>query len=80
LLDDKTRLGWYSCFHRSGVFAIGMIITTFVILKADIHHSHASVNPPSIEAQKDPFDKELIQIIEKIPSVKKVYASRGRRM
>ncbi len=53
-----------------------MIITTFVILKADINHTYASVNPPNIEVWTDPFDKNFVRVIEKIPGVEDV---EGRR-
>jgi putative ABC transport system permease protein len=60
-----------------GVFAIGMIITAYVILGADINRSYAAVNPPNIEVLTDPFDKELVRSIGKIPGVKEV---EGRRI
>jgi len=76
LWDDKTRTGLVVASIAVGVFAIGMIITTFVILKADINHSWASVNPPNIEILTDPFDKDFIRSVEKIPGVDDV---EGRR-
>ena len=77
LWDDKTRTSLVVASIAVGVFAIGMIITAFVILKADINHSYAAVNPPNIEIQTDPFDKDLVRIIEKIPGVEEV---EGRRL
>ncbi len=49
LWEDKTRTSLVVASIAVGVFAIGMIITAFVILKADINHSYASVNPPNIQ-------------------------------
>lgn len=77
LWDDKTRTGLVVASIAVGVFAIGMIITAFVILRADINHSYASVNPPNIEIQTDPFDKDLVRVIEKLPGVEEV---EGRRI
>ena len=77
LWDDKTRTGLVVASIAVGVFAIGMIITAFVILKADINHSYASVNPPNIEIQTDPFDRGLLRVMEKIPGVEEV---EGRRI
>ena len=77
LWDDKTRTGLVVASIAVGVFAIGMIITAFVILGADINHSYESVNPPNIEIQTDPFDKDLVRVIEKIPGVEEV---EGRRI
>jgi len=76
LWEDKTRTGLVVASIAVGVFAIGMIITTFVILKADINHSYASVNPPNIEVLTDPFDKDFVRVIEKTPGVED---AEGRR-
>jgi len=76
LWEDKTRTGLVVASIAVGVFAIGMIITTFVILKADINHSWATINPPNIEIWTDPFDKDFVRSIEKIPGVEDV---EGRR-
>ena len=42
LWDDKTRTGLVVASIAVGVFAIGMIITTYVILKEDINRSLCS--------------------------------------
>ena len=72
LWEDKTRTSLVVASIAVGVFAIGMIITAFVILKADINHSYASVNPPNIQIQTEPFDDDLVQVIERIPGVEEV--------
>jgi len=76
LWEDKTRTSLVVASIAVGVFAIGMIITTYVILKADINHTYASVNPPNIEIWTDPFDKDFVRVIEKIPGVED---AEGRR-
>ncbi len=76
LWDDKARTGLVVASIAVGVFAVGMIITAYVILGADINRSYAAVNPPNVEVWTDPFDKDLIRAIEKIPGVKEV---EGRR-
>jgi putative ABC transport system permease protein len=77
LWDDKTRTGLVVASIAVGVFAIGMIISTYVILGADINRSYAAVNPPNIEVWTDPFDKDIVRTIEKVPDVKEV---EGRRL
>jgi len=77
LWDDKTRTSLVVASIAVGVFAIGMIINAFVILGADINLSYASVNPPNIQIQTDPFDEDLVRVIEKIPGVEDV---EGRRL
>jgi putative ABC transport system permease protein len=76
LWEDKTRTSLVVASIAVGVFAIGMIITAFVILKADINHSYESVNPPNIQVQTEPFDNDLVHVIEKNPGVEEV---EGRR-
>jgi putative ABC transport system permease protein len=76
LWEDKTRTSLVVASIAVGVFAIGMIITAFVILGADINRSYASVNPPNIQILTDPFNKDLVGAIERIPNVKE---AEGRR-
>ncbi len=77
LWDDRTRTGLVVASIAVGVFAIGMIISAYVILGTDINHSYAALNPPNIIIWTDPFDNNLIHAIEKMPGVKEVV---GRRI
>ena len=77
LWEDKTRTGLVVASIAVGVFAIGMIINAYVILKEDINHAYEAVNPPNIEVRTDLFDKDLVRVIEKIPGVEAV---EGRRV
>ena len=77
LWDDKTRTGLVVASIAVGVFALGMIISSYVILREDINHSYIAVNAPNIEVRTDPFDKDLVRVIEKIPGVDEV---EGRRI
>ena len=72
LWGDKTRTSLVVVSIAVGVFAVGMIITTFVILSDDINYSYASVNPSNIEIWTDPFYKDFIGVIEKVPGVEDV--------
>jgi putative ABC transport system permease protein len=77
LWDDKTRTGLVVASIAVGVFAIGMIMTAYVILGEDINRSYAAVNPPNIVVSTDPFDNDLIRAIERLPGVRNV---EGRRL
>ena len=77
LWEDKTRTGLVVASIAVGVFAIGMIINAYVILKEDINHAYEAVNPPNIEVRTGLFDKDLVRVIEKIPGVEAV---EGRRV
>ncbi len=77
LWGDRTRTGLVVASIAVGVFAIGTIISSYVILGTDINLSYAAVNPPNIEIWTDPFDKDLVQALEKVPGVEDV---EGRRL
>jgi putative ABC transport system permease protein len=77
LWEDKTRTSLVVASIAVGVFAIGMIITAFTIMQKDINLSYAAVNAPNIQIQTEPFDEDLIGVIEKIPGVEEV---EGRRV
>lgn len=77
LWEDKTRTGLVVASIAVGVFAIGMIINAYVILKEDINHAYEAANPPNIEVRTDLFDKDLVRVVEKIPGVKE---AEGRRV
>ena len=77
LWEDKTRTGLVIASIAVGVFAIGMIISAYMILRQDINRSYEAVNPPNIVIRTDPFDKDLVAAIQEIPGVKDVI---GRRL
>ncbi len=77
LWEDKTRTGLVVASIAVGVFAIGMIITAYVILSQDINHSYIITNPPNIEILTAPFEKDFVRAIAKLPGVKEV---EGRRV
>jgi putative ABC transport system permease protein len=77
LWNDKTRTGLVVASIAAGAFAIGMVISSYVILKSDINPSFAAVNPPNIEIWTAPFDQDLVQSLDKISGVDEV---QGRRL
>lgn len=76
LWEDKTRTGLVVASIAAGVFAVGMIITAYMILAVDVPRSYASVNPPNIEVSTGSFDKDFVHVIEEIPGVEN---AEGRR-
>jgi putative ABC transport system permease protein len=72
LWEDKTRTGLVVASIAVGVFAIGMIITAFTVLNKDVNESYASVNPANIEVWTDPFQENLVRVIEEVPDVEDV--------
>ena len=77
LWEDKTRTGLVVASIAAGVFAVGMIISAYVILREDVNRSYSAVNPPNIEVLTDAFDQGLVQEIARLPGVKDV---EGRRV
>jgi len=72
LFGDKTRTGLVVASIAAGVFAVGMILSAFVIMNQDVNRSYAAVNPPNIEVLTDAFDDGLVQVIAQVPGVKDV--------
>ena len=72
LWGDKTRTALVVASIAVGVFAIGMIITSFGILNEDINASYAASNPANIEIATDPFYEDFLRVIEKVPGVNQV--------
>jgi len=77
LFDNKMRTLLVVASIAVGVFSIGMIVSTYVILSEDINHSYASVHPVNIEIRMDPFQEDFTRIIERTPGVKD---AEGRRI
>jgi len=77
LLDSKFRTLLVVASIAAGVFSIGMIVSAYVILDADIDGSFASAAPANIEIATDPFDEDFVRIIERIPGVA---AAEGRQI
>jgi putative ABC transport system permease protein len=77
LWDDKTRTALVVASIAVGVFAVGMIMTAFVVLSEDINTSYAAANPVNIEIWTGPFYEDLVRVIEKVPGVDDV---EGRQM
>ena len=60
-----------------GVFAIGMIMSAYVIISEEINVSFAATHPVNIEIWTDPFHEDFVRIIEHVPGVTD---AEGRRM
>ena len=69
LWDNKMRTILVIASIAGGVFVIGIIISSYVILREDISVSYASVNPANIEIWTDPFQEDFARLIEQVPGV-----------
>ncbi len=77
LWDSKMRTFLVVSSIAVGVFSIGMIISAYIILDADIDGSYASAAPVNIEIWTDPFEEDFVRIIERVPGVA---AAEGRQI
>ena len=77
LRDSKMRTFLVVASIAVGVFSIGMIVSAYVILDADIDSSYAGAAPVNIEIWTDPFEEDFVRIIERIPGVA---AAEGRQI
>jgi putative ABC transport system permease protein len=77
LWDSKIRTILVVASITAGVFAIGMIVSAYVILAEDIDGSYASALPVNIEIWTDPFYEDFLRVIERIPGVA---AAEGRQI
>lgn len=84
LWDNKMRTILVVASIAIGVFAIGVIMSAYVIMGKDINVSYAANNPMNIEIWTDPFREDFIRTIERVPGVKNVEGAlilnmRGRK-
>ena len=77
LWGDKARTALVVSSIAAGVFAIGMIISSFVIMQREINANYAAANPPNIEIWTDPFYSDFVRLVKKIPGVAQ---AEGRRI
>jgi putative ABC transport system permease protein len=52
-----------------GLFAIGMITTTHLILSEDIRSGYQAINPANIQMRASTFDEKFVQHIRRMPQV-----------
>lgn len=59
-----------------GIFAVGLIAGTNVLLSRELTQSYLSVNPASAVLYTDAFDEELVNVVRRMPEVRD---AEGRR-
>ncbi len=69
LWADKTRTVLVVASIAVGVFAIGAIMTTYVVLSQDMQISYAASQPSNIEIITTPFDDKIVTAIKGLPGV-----------
>lgn len=77
LVDNRLRTALVVFSIAVGVFSIGVISGTYVILSEDMSASYASHNPMNIEVRADDFDNDLVTTIQGMPGIAE---AEGRRV
>ena len=69
LWSNKTRTLLVALSIAVGVFAVGFVINTYLILKSDVSADFLAGKPHSAVIITDPFDDELLYGLAKTPGV-----------
>ncbi|HJZ47101.1 MAG TPA: ABC transporter permease, partial [Roseiflexaceae bacterium] len=76
LWSNKTRTLLVVLSIAVGVFAIGMVGGSRVILIRDLTGTWMGVNPPSATLFTEAFDDNLVQVVRKMPAISEAEARR----
>jgi putative ABC transport system permease protein len=63
-----------------GVFAVGMIVSTQIMMSNDLSTSYAATNPANAELYPAPFDEELVQVVRRMEGVREAEGRRSVRV
>ena len=77
LIDNKMRTLLVVFSIAVGVFSIGVIAGTYVIISNDMSASYAANQPMNIELRTDSFDSSLVETLNNLRTVK---TAEGRRV
>jgi putative ABC transport system permease protein len=76
LWSNKTRTLLVVLSIAVGVFAIGMVGGSRVILIRDLTDTWMAVSPPSATLNTEAFDDDMVQVIRKLPGIREAEARR----
>ena len=69
LWENKLRTLLVVASIAVGVFAVGTIVSTYVVLSEDVGQTYAARNPANIDIRTDPFSDDLVRTIKRLPGV-----------
>jgi putative ABC transport system permease protein len=72
LIDSVSRTALVVFSIAVGVFSIGVIVGTYVIISNDMSASYAANQPMNLELRTYPFDSSLISVVSNVHGVKDV--------
>jgi putative ABC transport system permease protein len=77
LIDNKARTLLVVFSIAVGVFSVGVIAGTYVIISNDMSASYAANRPANIQLRTDEFDEDFLSMVKNAPGVDEV---EGRRV
>ncbi|NIO70405.1 MAG: FtsX-like permease family protein, partial [Anaerolineae bacterium] len=80
LWHNKTRTVIVVLSIAVGVFAVGMIASTQIMLSNDLSVSYAATDPASAELYPAPFDEELVQVVRRMEGIRETEGRRNVRL
>jgi putative ABC transport system permease protein len=80
LWHNKTRTVLVVLSIAVGVFAVGMIVSTQIMLSNDLSVSYAATDPASAELYPAAFDEELVQVVRRMDGVREAEGRRSVRV
>lgn len=80
LWHNKTRTLIVVLSIAVGVFAVGMIVSTQIMLSNDLSASYAATDPASAELYPEAFDEELVQVVRRLDGVCEAEGRRSVRV
>ena len=75
--DNKLRTALVVISIAIGVFSVGMIAGSYIIISGDMSVSYGGANPANIKIAADPFEQDFVDTIANLPDVKD---AEGRRL
>jgi putative ABC transport system permease protein len=80
LWHNKTRTVIVVLSIAVGVFAVGMIASTQIMMSNDLSVSYAATDPASAELYPAAFDEELVQVVRRMEGVREAEGRRSVRL
>jgi len=80
LWHNKTRTVLVVLSIAAGVFAVGMIVSTQIMLSNDLSVAYAATNPASAELYPAGFDEELVHVVRRMDGVREAEGRRSVRV
>jgi putative ABC transport system permease protein len=77
LVDSRLRTALVVFSIAVGIFSIGVIAGAYVIISNDMSASYAANNPMNVELRTDPFDNDMVTMVEGMHGVRE---AEGRRI